>query len=240
VAKPTIHEPSNPVEILVRFYPPGWKPGSTAGKMPAATTMNSAPVLIFDLGKVLVNFDSSIAARKIAARSTMTITDMHAFLGASPHIFQYESGQLTRQQFYDSLCPQIGFQGDLAEFGSYFADIFSEMPGTIALHAELRKRGHKTYIFSNTNDLAIEHVQRNFPFFAHFDGYIYSYEVGAMKPDTAIYEAMEKMTGKRGADLIYIDDRPENIATGAARGWRAILHESPEKTRGALGKFGLI
>ena len=42
------------------------------------------------------------------------------------------------------------------------------------------------------------------------------------------------MCGRRGADLIYIDDRPENIAAGAARGWRAILHESPEKTRAAI------
>ena len=94
-----------------------------------------------------------------------------------------------------------------------------------------------TYIFSNTNDLAIEHVRRNFPFFQNFDGYIFSYEVGAMKPDAKIYEALEKMTGRRGAEIIYIDDRLENIEAGSARGWRTILHETPEKTRAALDKF---
>ncbi len=57
----------------------------------------------------------------------------------------------------------------------------------IALHAELRGRGVPTYIFSNTNDLAIEHIRRNFPFFKNFVGYIYSYEIGAMKPDARIY-----------------------------------------------------
>jgi hypothetical protein len=45
---------------------------------------------------------------------------------------------------------------------------------------------------------------------------------------------MEAMAGKSGSDLIYIDDRPENIATGTARGWHAILHETPEKTRAAI------
>ena len=35
----------------------------------------------------------------------------------------------------------------------------------IELHAELQRRGHQTYIFSNTNDLAVEHIRRNFPFF---------------------------------------------------------------------------
>ena len=114
------------------------------------------------------------------------------------------------------------------------------MPGTIALQAELRRRGYKTYIFSNTNDLAMEHVIRNFPFFDNFDGYIYSYEVGAMKPEPKIYEAMEAMSGKCGSDLIYLDDRAENIAAGAARGWRAILHESPEKSRLAIQQLGVF
>jgi len=195
------------------------------------------PVFIFDLGKVLVDFDYTPAAKKIAARSTRTPADLHAFLGASPLLLQYESGQLSRRDFYEAIRDAIGFQGDLAEFGGFFADIFSELPAMIELHADLRRRGYRTYIFSNTNDLATEHVRRNFPFFAHFDGYILSYEVGGIKPHARIYEAMEAMCGRSGADLIYLDDRPENIAAGAARGWRAILHETPEKTRAAVDKL---
>lgn len=198
------------------------------------------PVFIFDLGKVLVDFDYTVAARKVAARSKKAPKDLHAFLGSSPILIEYESGRITRQQFYDSVREAIGFLGDMVEFGSFFADIFTEMPPMIALHAELRRAGFKTYIFSNTNDLAIEHVRRNFPFFKHFDGYIFSYEVGGLKPQPEIYEAMEKLTGRRGADLIYLDDRPENIEAGTARGWRAILHESPEKTRRALAGMGVI
>jgi len=199
-----------------------------------------APALIFDLGKVLVDFDYTIAARKIAARSTKSPKDLDAFLSSSPLLVEYESGRLTRRQFYDSICHAIGFHGDLEEFGGYFADIFAEIPGTVALHAELRRRGFPTYIFSNTNDLAIEHIRRNFPFFKDFDGYIFSYEVGGMKPQPEIYAAMETLAGRGQADLIYLDDRAENVAAGAARGWRAILHESPEKTRQALAKIGLI
>lgn len=198
------------------------------------------PTIIFDLGKVLVDFDYAIAAQKIAARSDKAPEDLHAFLGSSPLLVDYESGRLTRQEFYEAIVKEINFRGDLAEFGNYFAEIFTEIPGTIALHAELRQRGFKTFIFSNTNDLAIEHVQRDFSFFKNFDGYIYSYEVGAMKPMPEIYLAMEKMCGRSGADLIYIDDRPENIAAGAARGWRTVLHESPEKTRRELIRLGIF
>ena len=198
------------------------------------------PIIIFDLGKVLVDFDYTIAALKIAARSAKSPNALQAFLGSSPILLEYESGRLTRRQFFDAVGQTIGFRGDLEEFGSSFADIFTEIPGAIALHAELRRRGLKTYIFSNTNDLAIEHVRRNFPFFKEFDGYIFSYEVGGLKPQPEIYAAMETLTGRRGADLVYLDDRPENIAAGSARGWQAILHESPDKTRQALVALGLL
>jgi HAD superfamily hydrolase (TIGR01509 family) len=59
-----------------------------------------------------------------------------------------------------------------------------------------------------------------------------------MKPDAPIYQALEQLTGKRGGEIIYIDDRVENITGGAARGWRTVLHESPEKSRAALKAFG--
>jgi FMN phosphatase YigB (HAD superfamily) len=197
-------------------------------------------VIIFDLGKVLVNFDYSIAARKIASRSTRAPEDLHAFFAASPLLAQYETGMISRADLFEAVQSATGFQGTLEEFGAYFAEIFSEIPEMIALHAEVKSRGFKTYIFSNTNDLAIEHVRRDFPFFANFDGYIYSYEVGAMKPERAIYEAMERLCGRSGSDLVYLDDRAENVAAGAARGWRTILHQSPAKTRTALVKSGVL
>ena len=48
------------------------------------------------------------------------------------------------------------------------------------------------------------------------------------------------MAGKRGSDLLYIDDRAENIAAGAARGWQTILQETPEKTLVAVNQLGLL
>jgi FMN phosphatase YigB (HAD superfamily) len=195
------------------------------------------PVIVFDLGKVLVDFDYSIAARRIAARSTQPPENLDTFLSSSPALIQFETGLITRQQFFDQVRNATGFLGDIREFGGMFADIFTEISPMITLHAELRRRGFKTYIFSNTNDLAIEHIRRNFPFFQKFDGYIFSYEIKAMKPDAPIYQALEQMTGKRDDEIIYIDDRAENIMGGAERGWRTILHETPEQTRTALKPF---
>ena len=132
--------------------------------------MSLPKIIAFDLGKVLVDFDYSIAARRIAARGTMGVKDLHSFLGQSPLLVELECGRLTRQGFFEEMQRATGFRGALDEFSGFFADIFTEMPETIALHAELHRRRIPTYIFSNTNDIAVEHVRRNFPFFANFDG----------------------------------------------------------------------
>ena len=202
--------------------------------------MSQPSIVAFDLGKVLVDFDYHIAVSRIAARSTLPPDRIKTFLGQSHAIIDYESGRLTREEFYEQARQAIGFRGTIEEFGGFFADIFTPIPPMIELHAGLRQRGIPTYVFSNTNDLAIEHIRRNFPFFRDFDGYIFSYEVKAMKPDAKMYEALEKLAGRHGADIFYIDDRPENVSAGAARGWKTILHETPGKSRAAMEKLGLL
>jgi HAD superfamily hydrolase (TIGR01509 family) len=199
--------------------------------------MKPEKIVVFDLGKVLVDFDYSIAIPRIVAHSTLTLAGIKIFFFHSHLLVDYESGRLTRLEFFEQARQATGFRGTMEEFGEFFADIFTAIPPMIEIHAELHRRGVPTYIFSNTNDLAIEHVRRSFPFFRDFDGYIFSYEVKAMKPDAKMYEALEKLARRRGADIVYLDDRPENVAAGAARGWRTILHETPEKTRAVLERF---
>jgi HAD superfamily hydrolase (TIGR01509 family) len=195
------------------------------------------PVVVFDLGKVLVDFDYSIASRKVAALSSKSLKNLHDFLSNSPLLVQLETGLITSEQFSFEVRKATGFGGTAADFHGYFADIFTPMPEMIELHAGLRKKKIPTYIFSNTNDIAIGHIRHNFPFFGQFDGYILSYEIGAMKPKARIYEALEEMSGRRGGDIFYIDDRLENVEAGAARGWQIVLHESPDATRIALEKY---
>lgn len=196
--------------------------------------------VVFDLGKVLVDFDYSIAARRIAARGKMTLLEIAAYINQSPLFAEYELGHVTTQQFYDEIRRVTGFRDDLAEFSGCFADIFTEIEPMVRLQAELQQRGMPAYVFSNTNELAAEHIRRNFPFYSRFDGYILSYEHGAMKPDARLYEVVERQSGRRDAEILYLDDRPENIAAGAARGWQVILQESPEKSRAAVQKLGLL
>jgi len=196
-------------------------------------------VLVFDLGKVLVDFDYSIAARKIVPLCAPQTDPTKFFSDHAALLTSYELGMLTAVEFFNQIKTVSGFSGTQAEFNGFFADIFTPIQPMIDLQNELKKTNLPIYVFSNTNDLAVEHIRNRFPFFSDFDGYVLSYEHRAMKPAAKLYEVVERATGRRGEEIVYIDDRPENIQAGIARGWRGILHESTDATREALQKFGL-
>jgi FMN phosphatase YigB (HAD superfamily) len=197
-------------------------------------------VLVFDLGKVLLDFDYGIAATRLASRCALSAEQVRSVIDQSPLLFAYETGRLKSQGFYDEVCQRTGFRGVLDEFSASFSDIFTEIEPMVDLQRRLRKRGIPTWIFSNTNPIALAHIRRQFPFFEQFDGYVLSFEHGAMKPDPVIYERVEKATGRRGAEILYMDDRPENVEAGRARGWRVIHHVSPEQTIAAVERLKLL
>ena len=202
--------------------------------------MTRVKAVIFDLGKVLVDFDYRIAGRRIAARGKISAGEVQQFIDHSPLLFRFETGQMTREQFFAEVQSATGFDGTLDEFTGYFADIFTPIEPMVSLHAALQQRRVPTYIFSNTNELAVSHIRKHFPFFSRFDGHILSFEHGAMKPDAELYEVVERTSRLGGPELLYLDDRPENVAAGAARGWQAVMHENPERSRSAVVASGLL
>jgi HAD superfamily hydrolase (TIGR01509 family) len=201
--------------------------------------MSVAPAIVFDLGKVLVDFDYGISAQRLAAQCKMNAGQIRQLIDQSPLLYRYETGELSTENFFHAVSAATGFDGSLEEFCLIFGDIFAAIDPMIELHARLRTAGVPVFIFSNTNELAIRHIRKHFPFFAGFDDFIFSFEHGAMKPDARLYEVVERRTARRGAELIYIDDRAENIAAAKPRGWQTVLHETPEKTRVELRALGV-
>src|SRR5256885_9549815 len=94
-------------------------------------------VVVFDLGKVLVDFDYGIAARKIANRGWLSASEVQQFIDHSPLLFRYETGQINREQFFAEVCAMTGFSGGIEEFGGFFADIFTPIGVMVERHAHL-------------------------------------------------------------------------------------------------------
>ena len=198
------------------------------------------PVVAFDIGKVLLDFNYGILITKLAPRTQCDEVELDAYLNQSPLLAEYESGQLTSSEFFTRIQNETKFTGTESEFAALFEDIFTPIEETIAIHRKMVERGVPTYTFSNTNEMAVRHISRSYDFWSKFTGHILSHEVKSLKPDGGIYESLEVASGREGESIIYLDDRPENIEVGRARGWRACCHQNTSETRDFLEAQGVL
>ena len=191
----------------------------------------SEKIVVFDLGKVLLDFDYMKAAGKLVPLcGVFPLKLMGIIAGEGMELLQQlELGQIKDDEFYRQLSELVKFKGTREDFMEIFGDIFTPIDEMIQFHSELKKKGIRTYLFSNTNDTAVKWISAHYPFYNDFDGYFLSYKMKVAKPDGEFYLKLEEDTGKKKDEIIYLDDKQENIDTAVSRGWSAILYTSPEK-----------
>lgn len=202
--------------------------------------MSPVRAVVFDLGKVLLDFDYDLATSRLASAGGVSADAVHDLLFGTPLLDRFETGQLTSEEFYGAVRAATGYRLGYAEFRRQFAEIFTPIAPMVSLHARLRQRGVPCYILSNTNEIAIGHIREAYPFLAASSGFVYSYEHGSMKPAEHIYRVVESMSGFGGAELLYLDDRAENVEAARRIGWRAHVHRDPTESIRTVEAAGLL
>ena len=186
--------------------------------------------VVFDLGMVLLHFAFRRAAEALAPHCDEDASFVQRTIDQSPLLHAYESGRIPFAEFLASFRAATGYRGDGPMFRRLFADIFEPFPEMVGFLGQLGAESIPTYLLSNTNEAAVEHVRGTYPFYGLFTGHVLSYEVGCMKPLPPIYETVETLSGLNGPSLFFIDDRAENIEAALARGWHGIVHSDPAVT----------
>ncbi len=195
-------------------------------------------VVAFDIGKVLLDFDYDIFLDRVAPRTHLDISALDRLLNQSPLLAEYESGSLDCADFFEEFQKESGYTGTRGEFAALFADIFTPIEEVVALHKQIAVSGLPTYTLSNTNPMAVQHIQQTYSFWPLFTDHVLSYEHGSLKPQSELYYQLEVVSDCSGKEIAYLDDRPENVATGKARGWKAIQFENPDQVQSAFQLMG--
>jgi FMN phosphatase YigB (HAD superfamily) len=196
--------------------------------------------VVFDLGNVLVDVVHARAADALARFCRDGPQRFQDAITTSPALHRIERGEVDARAFFSELIGLTHCSAPFDDFCVAFCDIFIPVPEMIAANARLRARGMRTSLCSNTSVLHFEYLKRNHAFMSDFDGYFLSYEVKCMKPDPGIFRAVERGTGLGDGEIVYIDDRIENVDAAARRGWQAIHHVSPAATLERLHTLGLL
>jgi FMN phosphatase YigB (HAD superfamily) len=56
----------------------------------------------------------------------------------------------------------------------------------------------------------------------HFQGFVISGDVGARKPDAAVYRELISQTGVSAENMLFVDDRSKNLDAAAALGFQTV------------------
>jgi HAD superfamily hydrolase (TIGR01509 family) len=177
--------------------------------------------LLFDLGKVIVDFNFDLGLERLAGRCGLPLEDFKKVLFDKAWIRPYERGEITTAEYHRHLCETGLLQMDLAEFRESWSAVF--MPDLLIPESLLENLGERypLILVSNSNESHVDYIERNYSVLEHFDVKIFSHVVGALKPDRRIYEAAIAAAGHPAEALFFTDDREENIRGAEEVGIRA-------------------
>ena len=94
----------------------------------------------------------------------------------------------------------------------------------------LHQEGFPLTLLSNMPLELSRHVTKSFPSLSTFEHLIYSCDYGSIKPELAIYRKCLELLGAPPQEILYLDDRAENIEAAARLGINSVLFDTVEKT----------
>jgi len=197
-------------------------------------------IVVFDLGGVLIDWDPRHLYRKLFADEEA----MEHFLGTvCTHEWhrQHDSGM----RMADTVAVLKTRHPGHAEMIEAFRVRNDEMMAgpiadTVAILKELKERGRPLYALSNWPAETFPAAKERFDFLHWFDGILVSGEVGAIKPNPRIYEALIERFSIEPERAVFIDDVEANVAAARQFGIHAIRFTTPDALRAELVELGLL
>jgi putative hydrolase of the HAD superfamily len=172
---------------------------------------------LFDIGRVLLDFDFESSLSRLLPAGC---PDAHQRL---PRLLErkdeFESGAIDPDAYVNWALGVLGSHATPEEFRHAWQRIFTPNEPIWENVRELSAAGHRLILFSNTNAIHCPWVFDEYPAFSHFREAVLSFEVGAVKPHPPIYQHAVDVHNLDPAATLYIDDLPENIATGIEFGF---------------------
>lgn len=120
----------------------------------------------------------------------------------------------------------------------------------IEVHADVmqtvqavRRSGIRCHIGSNQQALRAKHMSEALNYKSLFDSEFYSCFVGAAKPHAAFFERVVAQLGCDAGAVLFLDDRPENVAAAKQAGLNAMLFfgtDGAASLRRRLAGFGVL
>lgn len=202
--------------------------------------MSNKPVIIFDLGAVLIDWNPRYLYRQLFAAETA----MEAFF-AEVGLAEWNAQQDAGRPFAEAVALLSAQYPHHAAHIHAFWERWPEMvggaiAGTVEIMRELRAREHRLFALSNWSAETYPHAAARFEFLQWFEYVALSGRLKLVKPQPEIYTHLQERIARPAAECLFIDDSPGNVEAARQQGWQAIHFTTPEALRIELVERGVL
>ncbi|MBM9459757.1 HAD family phosphatase [Nocardioides sp. zg-536] len=139
----------------------------------------------------------------------------------------------------DATHPEFSAHGR-AYHEHFAASLTGEVPGTVDIVRELHAAGVPQCGLTNWSDeLYHANAPQRFAFLALLEVVVVSGTEGIAKPDPRIYALAARRCGIPSAELVFVDDKAENVAAAQACGMHGLVFHDAATLRADLARLGL-
>ena len=191
-------------------------------------------ILIFDLGGVILDIylERSFAALIQMGVPAEMMNEEDCLLNAT--IRDFDRGDITKEQFFDYVATACSDK--LLATPERIAEVWNRMLGEFPNEKteyikELRRRGYRIVMLSNTNDGHWDEIERIFTNATGekiencFDALYLSYRMHRRKPEKEIFLELLENEKAKPEECIFFDDSEENCESARSVGITAVKME---------------
>jgi 2-haloacid dehalogenase len=195
--------------------------------------------VVFDIGNVLIEwnperfYDGRLGAAR--RQEMFQAVDLH---GMNELV---DAGGPFRETIYGWAERYPAWAEEIRWWFDHWIEMASpRIEGSIHLLRALRAKGVPVFALTNFGTDSFAYAQTQYDFLGEFDRAYVSGRMKLTKPDPAIYAAVEADCGVAPGGLLFADDRADNIAAAAVRGWQTHLFSDWQGWAGRLVAEGLL
>ena len=195
--------------------------------------------IIFDIGRVLIRVDISRAMDGLASGLSLTPQEVWSAIQNDPRWLDWQEGRISPRDWHLHLTKRLGASLSFDQFSEVWNRALDPHPIHSESFLENLSRNYRLALLSNTDPIHMSHEEVRFPFFRFFPIRIYSYRVGASKPDPVIYRQALQACKVRAEEAVYVDDVAAYAEAARRLGMAGIVFQSPEQLQSDLRSLGI-
>jgi glucose-1-phosphatase len=195
--------------------------------------------IIFDIGQVLIRVDISRAMEGLASGLSLTAKDVRYAIEKDSRWVDWQEGRISPRDWYLHLTKRLGVSITFEQFTEVWKRALDPNPIHSELFLEKLSKNYRLALLSNTDPIHMSQEEARFPFFRFFPIRVYSYRVGASKPDPVIFRQALRACEVQAEEAVYIDDVAAYAEAARRLGMTGIVFQAPEQLKSDLRNLGV-